>query len=101
MTAFNKLTHAQAERLALLIQESGEVIQAATKILIHGYDSSNPFDSDHITNREQLQEEIGHFVNAMSMLGVSKDIDLDECEKHTERKRISVSKWLHHNDITE
>ena len=34
---FNKLTPAQAERLAILIEECGEVIQAATKILRHGY----------------------------------------------------------------
>ena len=54
---FNQLTPAQAERLAMLIEECGEVIQIAGKILRHGYNSYHP-ERPHITNRELLQQEL-------------------------------------------
>ena len=54
---FNRLSPAQAERLAMLIDECGEVIQIAGKILRHGYDSYHP-DRPHISNRELLQREL-------------------------------------------
>jgi len=54
---FNGLTPAQAERLAMLIEECGEVIQIAGKILRHGYDSYHP-DRPHMTNRWLLQMEL-------------------------------------------
>lgn len=54
---FNALSPAQAERLAMLAEECGEVIQVIGKILRHGYDSYHP-DRPHITNRELLQREL-------------------------------------------
>jgi NTP pyrophosphatase (non-canonical NTP hydrolase) len=60
MTApFNQLTPAQAERLAKLAEEAGEIVQAAMKILRHGYDSFNPDDPDHEGNRAELERELG------------------------------------------
>src|SRR5579872_899269 len=41
--AIPRLTPAQIERLALLAEECGEVMQAVSKILRHGYESRNPF----------------------------------------------------------
>ena len=37
--AFNKLSAAEAERLALLLEELGEAQQAIGKILRHGYEN--------------------------------------------------------------
>jgi hypothetical protein len=37
--SFNQLTDAEAERLALLAEECGEVVQVIGKILRHGYES--------------------------------------------------------------
>ena len=54
---FNNLTPAQAERLAMLAEECGEVIQVIGKILRHGYNNYHP-DRPHITNRELLQQEL-------------------------------------------
>ena len=50
------MTDAERERLVLLIEECGEVIQAATKVLRHGYDSHDPGGT--ISNKEQLEKEI-------------------------------------------
>lgn len=54
---FNKLSPAQAERLAMLAEECGEVIQVIGKILRHGYDSYHPADPT-VTNRVLLGREL-------------------------------------------
>lgn len=51
-------TNSEAERLYILAEECGEVIQAITKILRHGWTSSNPKDSDAKQNYMQLEDEI-------------------------------------------
>ncbi|HCO91067.1 MAG TPA: hypothetical protein DIT40_08855 [Alphaproteobacteria bacterium] len=63
MQHFNNLTPAQAERLAMLAEECGEVIQAVGKILRHGYDSYHPeeaakFPENRQTNRDALVREL-------------------------------------------
>jgi NTP pyrophosphatase (non-canonical NTP hydrolase) len=57
MTHFNNLTPAQAERLAMLAEECGEVIQVVGKILRHGYDSYHPANPS-VTNRMLLGQEL-------------------------------------------
>jgi len=54
---FNRLTPAEAERLAMLAEECGEVIQVIGKILRHGYDSYHPADPS-TTNRQLLGREL-------------------------------------------
>lgn len=54
---YNQLTPAQAERLAMLAEECGEVIQIVGKILRHGYSSAHP-DRPHVSNRELLGREL-------------------------------------------
>jgi len=53
---FNKLTPAQAERLAMLAEECGEVMQVIGKILRHGYDSYHPDTGEG--NRALLVKEM-------------------------------------------
>lgn len=65
---FNELTPAQMERLAILSEECGEVIQIIGKILRHGYDSCNPFGANPETNREGLLRELMDVSAAMGML---------------------------------
>lgn len=65
MTHFNQLTPAQAERLAMLAEECGEVIQVVGKILRHGYDSYHPVNP-RVSNRSLLVKELRD-VNAVLM----------------------------------
>lgn len=51
------LSPAQRERLAMLIEEAGEVIQIGCKILRHGYDSYHP-NNPSVSNRNLLDEEL-------------------------------------------
>lgn len=60
---FNRLTPSQAERLAMLAEECGEVIQIVGKILRHGYDSWHPDQAAtppefRFTNRKALGQEL-------------------------------------------
>jgi len=72
---FNKLTPAEAERLAMLIEECGEVIQAATKILRHGYDSKHP-DNEGCgpDNRDDLFREIVDLTAVEELMHLAGDI---------------------------
>lgn len=65
---FNELTPAQAERLAMLIEECAEVQQIACKILRHGYGSFDPDDETKGTNRTQLQVELADLVAIQTIM---------------------------------
>lgn len=51
-------TPAEAERLMMLMEECAEVIQAASKILRHGWTSFNPHDVHRVPNSEHLDKEL-------------------------------------------
>lgn len=94
---FNKLTPAEAERLAFLAEECAEVVQAVGKILRHGYDNHHP---DHQqTNRKLLETELGHVSLAMGLLLANHDISQDAVTVSMVEKGVSISKWLHHQGI--
>lgn len=97
MDHFNKLTPAQAERLALLLEEMGEAQQAIGKILRHGYDSENPFEPGP-TNRDRLERELGDVRYAMIALCEGGDLSKDGIHRHSELKRERVRPYLHHHD---
>lgn len=96
MTHFNELTPAQAERLALLLEEMGEAQQAIGKILRHGYDSCHPDDLNGPTNRHLLEKELGDVIAAISMMYEAEDIDESELVTHRIEKMKTVQKYLHH-----
>lgn len=95
MRSFNRLTPAQAERIALLLEELGEVQQAIGKILRHGYESSHP-DVPERCNRDDLEKEIGHVELAVSMMKKSGDITDNGISSAAIEKYDKIHKYLHH-----
>lgn len=91
---FNKLTPAEVERLALLSEECGEVIQAIGKILRHGYESCHPDSS--VTNRENLEREIGDAYAAMTILIENEDVRSAQIRTFRSLKLDRVGSYLHH-----
>jgi NTP pyrophosphatase (non-canonical NTP hydrolase) len=86
-----QLTPAQIERLAFLMEEAGEVIQAAAKILRHGYESHG-YD-----NRGDLAREFGDVVFAMGLLFDAKDVsEIDASMRILDRKKRGTLNYLHH-----
>ena len=71
MTHFNQLTPAEAERLAMLAEECGEVIQIVGKILRHGYDSYHPVNP-RVTNRDLLAKELRDVNAVLLAMGQSE-----------------------------
>ncbi|KFH18409.1 hypothetical protein ELZ19_06815 [Brucella abortus] len=72
----DELTPAQAERLAMLAEEAGEVVQAACKALRHGFESTHPDGGP--TNRSLLARELRDLNAVMGMMLASGDLPLDE-----------------------
>jgi hypothetical protein len=95
---FHQLSPAQAERLYVLIEECGEVIQAAGKVLRHGYESRNPLDDFSPTSQAQLTIELGHLRYITGLLSLKGDIDDDLRVEAAGQKAISIQKWLHHQN---
>lgn len=91
---FNRLTPAEAERLALLSEEMGEAIQAIGKILRHGYESKHPEGGP--TNRETLEQELGDVRHCMIRLCESGDLSKAAIHEAADRKAERVGVYLHH-----
>lgn len=92
----NGLSPAAAERLALLAEECGEVIQAVGKILRHGYDSHHPHHYKPGTNRQQLEHELGDLIGTIGFLAQAGDIDENAMVDHAEGMADRKRPWLHH-----
>lgn len=93
---FNELTPAEAERLALLLEEMGEAQQAIGKILRHGYESYSPFDETRTTNRAALERELGDVTHAMDRMAEAGDLDSEAIDQRANVKRGAVRRYLHH-----
>lgn len=94
MQHFNKLTPAEAERLALLSEELGEAQQAIGKILRHGYESRHPEGGP--TNRESLERELGDVRCAESLLTEASDLNPANIQAEAFNKSAKVRQYLHH-----
>lgn len=97
MSHFNKLTPAEHERLTLIFEECSEVIQIVGKIMRHGYNSCHPDGGP--TNRQLLEEELGHVMFASNLACENLDLDYDGLILSAENKGESCQKYLHHNTV--
>lgn len=93
---FNGLTDAQAERLAVLVEELGEAAQAAGKVLRFGYETRCHGDPENPSGRELLEIELGDVEYAVRMLDAAGDISLGAVRAATTKKEARKEKYLHH-----
>ncbi len=93
----NKLSKAELERLALLVEECAEVIHIVGKILRHGYESWHP-DYGPSSNRCLLERELGHVKYAVKLLKDNGDIDYSLVIDSQELKDRRVQQFLHHQE---
>ena len=95
---FNRLTPAQAERLAILMEEMAEASQVIGKILRHGFDSCHPKDKT-TNNRGLLLKELTDVQAAMVL--VSLDVpalrgDTEEANQRVVSAVIKKLEYCHH-----
>lgn len=95
---FNRLTPAEAERLAYLAEELAEAIQAVGKILRHGYENFNPDKPQDGTNRKQLERELVDVYGAIVRMMRAKDVmpRMELSEGPTKGQ-----KYMHHQNLGE
>lgn len=91
---FNKLTPAQAERFAILMEEMAEAQQVIGKILRHGLESYHPETEE--CNRDLLAKELGHVDYAIHMLTQAGDLNAGYMASCSAGKRVSIARYLHH-----
>lgn len=97
MQNFNKLTPAQTERLSMLVEEAGEVILAAGKILRHGYEETHPDNTNsQRNNRTDLQRELGDFSGVVNAMLINEDLFGPDIMDHSYTKMKRARKYLHH-----
>jgi hypothetical protein len=95
---FNQLTNAETERLAVLAEELGEVLQIVGKTLRHGYESRNPLEADSLTNRRLLEKELGDVMHMVQRMYQSNDIVETTVIERSKYKASTIAKWLHHQE---
>lgn len=88
---------AAAERMALLMEELGEALQAMGKVVRHGWLSVDPTkkQEDQTTNVNDLIRELGHVNAAMVLMDQAGDLNGDGIYEAARTKLASVQKWLH------
>lgn len=96
---FNQLTEAEQERLAILIEECGGVIQIGCKILRHGYYSINPVEPGD-PNRALLERELGDVIYALMDMASAGDVSRGRIEERAEAKKSRIRPYLHHQEPT-
>lgn len=94
----NKLTDAQAERLAILLEEMGEAQQAIGKILRHGYESFDPTGKTVGDNRFQLTRELGDVTYAITAITVACDVNKSLVDRRVREKAEKIGQYLHHQE---
>lgn len=95
---FNKLTNAEYERLACLLEECGEVLQVIGKIIRHGYEHSHPKYGD-VTNRLNLTKEIGDLLLTIRMMIDNNDIDITTLNDFQILKIAKINGALRYNKV--
>lgn len=88
------LTEHQKEMLVRLIQEAGEVVQSATKLLLFGAVATNPTKPVTYDNVEDLSMEVGdlhQMIEEVNSLGL---INPEAVERGIERKKANLAKYL-------
>ena len=104
----NQLNPAQTERLAILSEECGEVIQIVGKILRHGYKSYDPTvdEMKQKPNCALLEKELGDLLWSISKLDEAADINFPIPRTNAtlnawlRRKQATASRYLHHQPET-
>lgn len=93
---YNDLTEAEQERLAILIEECGEVVQIGCKILRHGYESHNPNEATLERNRAKLERELGHIKYIVAEMIDASDLARGKIDNSAMEKSERIQSYLHH-----
>lgn len=95
---FNRLSPAEAERLAMLAEECAEVVQVVGKILRHGYESYHPNEPDGQTNRSLLSSELIDLLAVVDLMENRHDFVVRPTAADYGKAVRRKLKYSHHQD---
>jgi NTP pyrophosphatase (non-canonical NTP hydrolase) len=95
---YNGLTPSQQERLSILLEECGEVLQIIGKIQRHGYDHQHPKYGE-LTNRGNLEKELADLLVIIDIMIEQGDFHWYMINQAKIKKRNKIGRYLHHNTI--
>ena len=100
MDSFNGLTPAQAERLAMLAEEAGEIVQIVGKILRHGMYSYHP-NNPRKSNAELLGGEVADLLAVIKQMSDTGDGIYAPSTYEVELALARKLKYSHHQGVYE
>jgi NTP pyrophosphatase (non-canonical NTP hydrolase) len=88
---------AEAERLAILMEEMGEALQAMGKVIRHGWLSVDPTKKpeDQTTNQDDLTRELGHVMAALEIVAQAGDVSGKAVALSGRAKLQGIRRWMH------
>jgi NTP pyrophosphatase (non-canonical NTP hydrolase) len=93
------LNEAERERLTWLIEECGEVVQIACKILRFGYTCVSPYLQDKgADNHELLEMEIGDVLGCIQILCKKDGIRAEMLDSYKLAKLVKVMRYAQHQN---
>lgn len=95
MAAFANLTEDERERLEMLVEEAGEIITIATKILRHGYANFHPANPLEL-NRQLLEKEIKDLCTVIHRMNVENDIFFEFGDPDYDAEWRRKLRWARH-----
>ena len=94
MEHFNGLSPAETERLAILAEEAGEIVQIVSKALRHGLDFKHPETGE--TNRAAIARELGDLDAICGRMVAAGDLNQMQVKVASQRKTKKLPRWTHH-----
>lgn len=94
---FNKLTPAEAERLAMLAEECAEVIVEINKALRHGFYSYHP-DQPHLMNHIRIAKELVDVEAVVNMMFEAGDLSYARTGSRVAEAMQKKLRFAHHQE---
>lgn len=89
------LSPGEVERLAYFMEECGEAVAAAGKVLRHGYDGRDPTDPDCPGNQVLLEREVSDVVAAVARMTTALDLSAERVDEGSAAK-VQRTEYFHH-----
>lgn len=89
------MNNSQLERLGILSEECGEVVQALGKVFRHGLEGKW---KNEPSNRENLEAEIGDVLHAIDILISNGDISKENINIRRNIKKNKIKKYIHYKE---
>lgn len=97
MSEINNLSDSELERLSVLAEEMAETTQMISKVIRFGANAHHPNDINKITNKERLEEELGHVLNIVDMMCLANDLSHDKILEYKNKKSNTIRQFLSYN----